>query len=63
MMDITATDDEVTLMAAVLRRRFAETAYRVADTFASEHRVIGDVERADQWDRVSAEIRQKRTLS
>lgn len=62
-MDITATDDEVTLMAAVLRRRFADTADQIASRFASEHRLIGDAERADQWDRVSAEIRQKRTLS
>lgn len=63
MMNIKASDEEVILMADVLRRRFAESAYRVAENFASEHRLIGDTERADQWERVGAELRDKRTFS
>ena len=65
-MDASVTDQEVELMADVLRQRFAGAAGQAAVNFANEHRVIGDETRARHWDRVAAELQGRppaRTLS
>lgn len=52
----TVSDEEVVLMADVLRRRHGIGARGVALNLAFEHRAVGDETRASQWDRVGARL-------